>query len=465
MKKITIVYLFSFLILLTVYAQEEPQEISLEEFIQKACRKDTVFQSILIDELALKYRKALTLPAGDLVVSITNQYHTFFNPKENEIDNSFSLSKLFPNTGTTVSADYTSSVSNSSRAVNSELDLYISQPIAENAFGKDTRLLDKLTGIEIDVAQHQVIEAYEDYLASLVQTYLDWYSAYKSVETAENSYKVNLKLLKNVKERQRNSIALPIDVNKINVQVLAKEENLVSLKNQYTEYFNLIKQALRSDENIELKPLDPDSYDQIAIDFDNGYQQFRSQSRTYQMLLLLEEKSSVQVARDADKLLPSIDLKLGYLIEGDNHGLSNNQNTFYGKIELDWPFFGQKEQAQHETSKIAQRKQKLNNQSTYADLYTNLKNIYEAVEREKKLISLSDEKIGLAEAIVKDETKNYSYGKVTLKDYIDEINKLEDNKFTKITHTIQLRKLIVEWLRLNDLLITQDETLTLTAPE
>ena len=42
-------------------------------------------------------------------------------------------------------------------------------------------------------------------------------------------------------------------------------------------------------------------------------------------------------------------------------------------------------------------------------------------------------------------------------DVIDEINKLEDNKFSKITHTIQLRKLIIEWLRLTDQLVENNK--------
>ena len=162
--------------------------------------------------------------------------------------------------------------------------------------------------------------------------------------------------------------------------------------------------------------------------------------------------------------MPSIDLRAGYLLEGDKYDLQRKGKTIYGSIELEWPFLGQVERARHQTSKIAFQKQQLSNQSTYADLHTNLKNIYGAIERERKLIALADEKIRLAEAIVKDETKNYSYGKVTLNDYIDEINKLEDSKFTKITHTIQLRKLIIEWLRLTDMLVSKVQAKTFISP-
>jgi len=177
MKKIPLICFFSFLLVFSLsaaFSQETSiREISLEEFIQEACKNDTLFQKILIDRLSLKYQKAIEIPAADLVLSATNRYRTFLRTKESEVDNSLSLSKLFPYTATTIAADYTSSVSASTRAITSELDVYISQPIAENAFGRDTRLLDKIVGVEIDVAKYQIIEAYEDYLASLIQIYLD----------------------------------------------------------------------------------------------------------------------------------------------------------------------------------------------------------------------------------------------------------------------------------------------------
>ena len=47
--------------------------LTLDEFIKQTCEKDTVFQEILIDELALKYKRAIALPAKDLVLSVKNQ--------------------------------------------------------------------------------------------------------------------------------------------------------------------------------------------------------------------------------------------------------------------------------------------------------------------------------------------------------------------------------------------------------
>lgn len=447
-----------FTLSLNAYAQEEVRKISLEEFVETACQKDTAFQQILIDEVKLKYERALAIPAKDLVLEIESKYEFLFNPSEEDMENTVSLTKLFPYIGTEIEAEYSSSVAASTRKVTSDLTFEISQPIAQNAFGRNTRLLDKITGIEIDVARYQIAEAYEDYLASLITLYYDWYSAYENLRTAQNSYNENLKLLKNIKEREKNKIALPIDVNKITLQVLGKRENAITRENQYNDYLNDIKEALRYEEGVPLEPGESSLYADLDIDFESEHELFSSSSRTTRILNLLEDKGSFEVDEYADELLPSINLLLGYTLEGSSHRIEK-ENTAYAGISLEWPLPGQVEQANYETSKIDLRKTRLSSETTHMRLYTDLKNLNNQMQREKELIAVAEEKIELAEAIVKDEKENYSLGRSGLNDLIDEVNKLEDNKFNKITHTIQLRKLIVEWLRLSDSLITEKDIL------
>ena len=62
-------------------------------------------------------------------------------------------------------------------------------------------------------------------------------------------------------------------------------------------------------------------------------------------------------------------------------------------------------------------------------------------------------KIKLAEDILLEEVKNYSFGKVTLNDYIDAVNRLDENRFNKISYIVMFNKLVVEWLRLTDKLV------------
>ncbi|MBN3041053.1 MAG: TolC family protein [Candidatus Omnitrophica bacterium] len=444
---------------LTCHSQEKAKKINLKEFIETACQNDSNFTQILIDELKLKYKKSIALPAKDLVFEVQSKYGFFVKPEEKDFATTSSLTKLFPSVGTEISAEYSSSVPESTRKASSGASFEISQPIAQNAFGRNTRLLDRITGLEIEVARYQIAEAYEDYLASLIVLYYSWYSAYENLKTAENSYNENAKLLENIKERQENKIALPIDVNKISLQVLAKKENLVSLENDYKDYYNRIKEALRYSGQMNLLPEDSSYQEEAIVDFSKDIQSFKTGSRTIRILKLLEDKSTLEVDKYADELLPSIDLLFGHAWEGSQQSIEKSINRSYAGLSFEWPFPGQVEHAQYETSKISQRKQKLATESATERILTSLANLNNQMQREKELIAVAEEKIKLAEEIVKDEKENYSLGRSTLNDLIDEVNKLEDNKFNKITHNIQLRKLVIEWWRLSDVLIKEDEIL------
>ena len=154
MKNILIIFIAVTLTLTVLrfsLAQEDViRVLPIEEFIVLATEKDTVFQEILINELKLKYKKAIVLPPGDVVLDLRSQYSFLFDPSKSDSENAVSLSKLFPFIGTDVGVGYSSSLNTSSRAISSEISAQISQPIAENAFGRNTRLLDEITGLEID---------------------------------------------------------------------------------------------------------------------------------------------------------------------------------------------------------------------------------------------------------------------------------------------------------------------------
>lgn len=428
---------------------KDEQPLSLKEFIQLAIKNDTVFETILIDNLKIKYRRYALLPAGDIIMSIKSQYNFYLSQDRDEPELTLSLSKLFPYSGTGVSLSYNKASSSILNNEDSELQLLISQPIAKNAFGRSTQLLDQIIGIENDVLRYQIVEAYEDYLASLTATYYNWYSAYENLKVGDASHRSNLKLLDNIHKRQRQKIALPIDVNKMKLLVIGKKENLIILREIYNNITNLIVKAIRYTDARPRVPVKPDS-PQNDVQFARDYALFTQSSRTYNILRLLEEQGTLEVKKAADDLLPSTNLLLGYKVEGEDWGINNQEKIVFAGFSLEWPIGRTVDKAKYELTEIEQKKTVLSNQNKYEELHTNLKNLNLQIGREKKLIKVAEKKINLAEAILKDETENYSFGKVTLNDYIDAVNLVDKNRFNRISHTVQLNKLLVEWLRLTD---------------
>ncbi|MBN1585929.1 MAG: TolC family protein [Candidatus Omnitrophica bacterium] len=434
-----------------------PQKLSLQQFLTKATQEDTEFERILIEELALKYQKALRLPARDLVLSVKGQYAFYLNQGREEPDVSMGLSKLFPHTGTEISVDYSASPRFTNTDSSSSVGLTLSQPIAENAFGRSTRLLDKIVGLEVEVARHQIVEAYEDYMATLIEAYLVWDEAYENVEIGESSYRENLKLLDNIKERQGSSIAKEIDVNKITLQVMAKREKLLELQNTYRRAENVILTAMRAPDDAEYVPNLPDPFAGPENDFIQDYTEFRNQSRTYQVLDLLEQKSGLEVAREADDLLPSINLLLSYELQGEEFQVVREDSVLFAGFSVEWPFPDQVDGAEHELSKIERRRTELDVENTHFRLYTQIRNLRLEIDRERELAAIANEKIALSRSVLEDESENYTYGKVTLNDYIQAVNGLDTNRFNLVLHQVRLQELILEWQRLTDRLVSPEQ--------
>lgn len=439
---------------LPTLAQAAEQPLTLSEFVQLAAKNDPAFEAILIDRLALQYRRDILLPDRDLILEVKHQYQYYIDQDRSSPQTSLSLGKLFPFSGADVSLSYSKAWSSASATDESTLQFLISQPIARNAFGKGLKMQDKIIGIENDVLRYQIIEAYEDYLASLTAAYYNWYSAYENLKVGQAALNSNMKLLDNILERQRQKIALPIDVNKMELSLTAKRENLVVLQEIYDSLSNLVLKSVGHPGEAQYIPVEPPTPAQ-AVQFDQDYRQFTEDSRTYRMLRLLEQQGTLEVAKAADDLLPSTNLLLGYQVDGEDWGIRNPDRSYFAGISLRWPIGRTVDKAKYEIAKIEQKKTLLSNRNKYEELQTNLRNLYQQIVREQQLVAISEKKIRLAEAVLRDETENYSFGKVTLNDYIFAVNSVDENRFKYTEHTVARNKLMVEWLRLTDRLVDE----------
>lgn len=432
--------------------QTKRPTLALKEFIQQATINDVTFETILIDQLSLKYRRDILLPDSDVIMDVKYQHNFYLNQNSNKAEATVSLSKLFPYNGTQLSLSYNKAASATTTTDDSSLQFLITQPIAKNAFGNGTELQDQIIGIENDIRRYQIVEAYEDYLASLTSAYYNWYSAYENLKVGQSSFKSNQKLMANIRDRQRQKIALPIDVNKMQLLLIGKKENLIVLQEIYDSYSNLIFKAIRHKDAIPYIPATP-GRPVSNMQFDTDYKNFTQSSRTYETLHMLEQQGTIEVKKAADDLLPSTNLLLGYQLDGEEWGIQNQERSYFAGISVRWPIGRSVDKAKQSIAKIEHKKTILSNQNKYEDLHTNLKNLYLQIQREQKLISVAKKKIILAESILKDEAENYSFGKVTLNDYIVAVNRVDENRFSYTEHSVQLNKLLVEWLRLTDQLV------------
>lgn len=153
--------------------------------------------------------------------------------------------------------------------------------------------------------------------------------------------------------------------------------------------------------------------------------------------------------------MPSTNLLLGYKLEGQDWGIQDKEDNLFAGITFSWSIGRSVNKAKKQLAQIEHQKTLLSNKNKYEELRINLKNLFLQIQREEKLIVVSEKKIKLSEAILKDEAENYSFGKVTLNDYIAAVNRVDENRFSYTEHSVQLNKLLIEWLRLTDQLVDE----------
>lgn len=444
---------FLFACLFASPAAASTQTLTLEKFLSRAAKNDTEFEAILIDALSLQYRKDARLPARDLVLSVREELGLKLDTSAGKDETSVSLSKLFPMTGTQLQASYDLNGIGSSERASSSAGFTVSQPIAENAFGKSTRLLAKIVGIEVEVARHQIVEAYEDYFASIANFYFDWYEAYENLIIARSSYRENSKLLDNMKARKKARVADQVDVDKVALQVLTRKERLLRFEERHATRLNLVRRALRDTSSSQWVPVRPEGLFEAPTDANASAASFRESGRTYRILRLLTHQNRLQTDREINDLLPSLAFFAGAARSGFSPNVRKSENTAFAGLSLELPFSNQVDRAEAETSRITAEKSVLTLGNTDWRLKTRLENLGIEMHRERSLWEVAREGITVARSVLAAETKNYTFGKISLNDYIDAVNRLDTVRFNEVDRFIELRRLNLEWLRLTDVLV------------
>ncbi|MBF0585808.1 TolC family protein [Prosthecochloris sp. N3] len=443
---------------------EPARRLDLEEFIRLATTRNSVFEEILLDELRLRHRTTLELPADELLLSLKADHRFVLDNNDSAPGCSIELDKLFPVTATRLSASYSLDNSRTENRESSEFTLSFIQPVARNAFGRGDRLIRQLTGMENDITRYEVIEAYEDYLAGLINLYFDWYGAAENLATAETALKETTKQLENIRERARSLIARPIDVNKVRVQAAGRQENLIEIRNTYSSITELIRQAVRDTAGTDILPVRPSLAGIDTSGTGPTAERFMKTARTTMILKLLEEKAGVEVSRKAEALLPSVNLSAGYTISGEGAVMNDADPSLFAGISLDVPLPGRQDRAEWELSRIDSIETSLSVHNSMLSIDTAIRNLYRSIRNQYRLISLARDKITISRSIAADENRNYSLGKTDLSDLIDELNRLEEHRFSLITKEIELQKMLVEWRRLTDSLVRRAEKVA-SAPE
>jgi len=170
------------------------------------------------------------------------------------------------------------------------------------------------------------------------------------------------------------------------------------------------------------------------------------------LLDLLEKEVSIEVAQKADALLPSLDVVGGYTFSESRFSVSDNDQVYAG-LSGSLPLFNPVAKADLAIAKLAKRKIDAESMDTRNQLYLSGRILFEEMSFQKELLAILAKKETLAKAILKEETENYSFGKITLNDYISAVNAVDAIRFQHITISDGLRRSVLAWLQISDQLV------------
>jgi multidrug efflux pump subunit AcrB/outer membrane protein TolC len=424
----------------TINAEVVP--LSLDNFITRATKYDTNFHKLLIEKYTFTYDQDINVTVAELLFSGDSDYTIDSGDALN--DSTISLSQTLPKNGQTFTASYALSDSDSSTALTS---FTFSQDIAKNAFGKSVVLDSSIQAIKTDIAKHQLVEAYEDYMAELITLYYTWLRQYEGLQLAKSSYKENEKVLDSIVNRQKRKIANETDVNKLTLQILTKKEQVIRFESNYLETSHLIGRVIQSKSPTLIAPNTDIVLDDVPVDFEEEIKEIQSNSRTFIILDQVTSQTDLEEDRALRDLLPSVQLSTSIA----------NQSSTYGTIgaSISLPLFNAAAKATHEIAKLDVQKVVLETRTNRDSYLTTMRNNHVSLTTQKKLIDVAIQKRQLAQKILKEESENYSFGKITLNDYIVAVNRYDSARFDEIDRKITFQQISVEWKRLSDRLVVK----------
>ncbi|MBL6723126.1 MAG: efflux RND transporter permease subunit [Candidatus Margulisbacteria bacterium] len=413
--------------------------LPLPEFIINATKNDTAFHRLLIDRLGIQYAMDAGVDSPELALAFTSNYAISSDSRTNI--QGITLSQTLPALGNTFS------VSLADDGQGSTSTFSFSQDIARNAFGANHRLDQRIQELKTALIEHQLVEAYEDYMAELIGLYYTWIRQKESLQFAQSAADDTRRVFQGILERQQKKIANDTDVNKLKLQLLSKQEQVIAFKQHYVETTEKIRRAIGAPLDTPIGPDPTIPMDPLPLKPNASFFSPDSPSRTIIMLTKLKQQLGLEVDRLSADILPSAALSATIIDGLDTYGTAG--------LSIRLPLQQPTTKAKLELARIKQKKNDQTMALSIDTLNTQLRVLYQALVQQHELIQIAQEKRDLAHNILQSETENYSYGKITLNDYLAAVNRFDSARFDEMDRKIGYQKLSLEWKRLTDQLVTK----------
>lgn len=353
--------------------------------------------------------------------------------------------KLVEGTGSILGVGLSRTKSTQTGIESQRMSISLTQPIGENHFGYQYHLAEEMRQLKAKYDYLNFFDLYEDRATELLVLYHDWYLSYMEMDTERKILKEYEKLLVDIKDRRKSHIARDIEVNKVQIQVLEKTLGLMAKEQLYFDYSEKVASVIGKTFKDEMVPEKIEVMDiNTKTRGDNVFTAKQELERIINSLNVLLVKDSL-----------SFPLSIGLSWQNTETygGSASPSSKIYAGLGFSFPYSTEKElsalrlaQLAYDELLLTHRQQEITRKIKLSELERNIK-------AEKTYYSIYKQKVSLLEAIAKEEKQNYLRGQATLNQLIQAINDLSIAHQQLLKSQVQLEKLQIQWLSLNDLLM------------
>ncbi|MCB1196773.1 MAG: TolC family protein [Deltaproteobacteria bacterium] len=422
--------------------------VTLQDYLTQLKQNDIAYEKILKDLDQLSFHKDLSLPSRQFLIEVQNEYGIVLGDGQTTKSFGVSAGKEIFETGTSISGSYQK---NELIGRDEEtLGIRIEQDLLKNAFGSNHRKQNQALNIENQILYLQVVQAYEDYVEAKILEYMDLQLAYLTYQASQDLYQQTQKLNGYIQEKRKNKIALNVDVDRIALQLLNNQEDM--LQKQAT-----FEQKLLTVDQVAGRQISPEAKIVLWTSPSIGDQDMNklvSETRSIKILQLTEEALSTQALVKKRERYPELDLILGLNRDQfTRFNVSADRNEAIVGFGLSVPLGDSVNKAEQKKLAFDASVAALEKKVSQRDISLAIQILHHQIQKQQQIVEINKHKYDVAVRIMDQELIRYNRGQIELDQFLDVQTQMAQNQYSAIQAQIQLQSFFVQWHNLTDQLI------------
>jgi outer membrane protein TolC len=426
----------------------------LNEFLKLSYANDPQIKKILNDKTLLNHFVTQGLEGSETLISISSETGYVSDEDENNSNLGVEISKKVLNTGSDISVSHSKTSKPGEEGTTSSIVL--EQSLLQNSFGSTTRLQIKNLNLEKNIKELESIEELEDYLLVNINKYLKCKKSLMALKLAESQLTEARKIQTNLNEKFKSKVATKADLNRGELLLLNREENLVERiedKKQFEiELVNATgKSGLLLLSNKELDSL----LNKMLILYEKKKKTVKKeQIRSFIIAKNTVDVSDHNIKLAGDKQTGSLNLVVGFnRLDNTKYSTITKQDETVVGLNYTIPIGDDQAEANTQIAKIQKISNQYKQMKTNNDFESSLEQIKSDISSLSSKLKLNIKKVQLTQSLLKEETKRYSIGQLSLDKLIEIKYDSFDIENENLEIKVQYIENILRWLSETDNLI------------